>query len=253
MSADFNAGVDAMLRAASQHRAQQADAIGNRRRTSAAVATEYFRHVVPMGAEAFSVLARRGLPVRSGDPSGHDPRARYIRLSPSGTVKDPGAWARGTFFLTDLRFLHAGGLLIHRDCLRYRSGEAERYRRGGGIGEPPPQPPRGVQPSSDGLFTWYDEAGLRHEFARTYRALSGGPLSDILSPERRPATDNDGFVHVDFDSDTTYVAWQFLDGGASKGTIGDYLADDLRVETLHAYLTRLVAHEVVLQERRVGP
>ncbi|WP_241549092.1 hypothetical protein [Gordonia alkanivorans] len=251
MNAEFDQGVDAMIRSASQHLAQQTDALRARHREATAAAAEYFRQVVPMGVEAFAVLARRGLTVHAADPTGRDSRARYIRLSQSGTIDNPDAWSGRQRFLSDLRFLHANGLLIHRHTLHYHAGETEQYRRDGGIGEPPVQPPRGVPRRSDGSCTWYDDAGLRQEFVRSYRALSSGPIGDLVAPEKRPATDNDGFLHVDVDSGTTYVVWRYLDGGASKGVVGEYLADDLRVETLHSYMTRVVVHEAQLQERRV--
>ncbi|MFE0752179.1 hypothetical protein [Gordonia sp. NPDC058843] len=248
MTADFNRRVDAIIRAEAENRARQTGALESRYASRAATAAEYLRQVVPMAAEAFAALARRGLQVRYGDPAGRDQRTQYIRLRTS-TLSS--AQAGADLFLTELGFLHANGLLIDRDRLRYRRGQVEEYVRGGGLGEPPTQPPPGARPDSNGMFEWYDDAALRHLFARRYRALSSGPLNGVATPGRLQGTDNDGIVHVDFDAGAVYVVWQFLTSAeASKSTVGDRLSDNMRVETLQAYLTRVVTREAVLHERR---
>lgn len=251
---DFDQRVDAIIAAVADDRARQSGAIGGRRNTGRMAAHAYLQQVAPMGAEAFSALARIGLPIRNGDLAAHDRRADYIELSPHGTSRNPSAWSSGNRFLSSVKYLHASGLLLDRQHLLYRDGEAEDYVRGGGLGEPPIRPPKGMRPNSGGSYIWYSEPDLQQEFVRAYRSISGGPLRELAgsTPQQRPCYDGKGFIHVDFDSNTVYLVWDHEGGTAAQGTIGDMISAELRVETLHAYLTRLVAHESALHQHRSG-
>lgn len=242
MTTDFDRRVNAIIQAEAAHRAGNSRTIRFGQAPTSTLAAEYLRVVRPQGVDLFSVLAEHGVPVHAGDPTGRDRNAQYIRLSPSGTLENPDASHGGKFFFEKLKYLHANGLLIDRPMVRNRP---ENPTGDGGVGAPL-RPPRGTQADSHGVFQWYDEADLITAFGQEYVAFSSGLVSSLTNPQRHQPMDNRGFLHVD--GGTVYAVWEVRGGEGS--TIGNRLADHLRIETLTAYLTRVAAHEVGLQAQR---
>lgn len=97
------------------------------------------------------------------------PWARYIRLSPSGTIKNPNAQTGGTFYLSGLEFVHAS------DCPLFTTvcgiGPARRRSTAAAVGSGTAGETSTRSAASSGSpYTWYDGSSMRQQFVRSYHA-----------------------------------------------------------------------------------